>query len=83
VVAQGDFEFHFPDIGRDAFEVGLFAFAHDIEGVTDVNGDVFVLGGVVNAIFADEENAAFGVLLVDADIAGRNGDAQAGFFVIF
>ena len=59
VVAQGDFEFHFVDVGGDFLEVGLFAFGDDVEGVADVDGDVFVFGSVVDAIFADEEDAAF------------------------
>src|ERR1700676_548469 len=70
VVAQGDFKFHFPGVIVDALVVGLLAFGDDVEGVADMHGDGFVFGSVIDAVFADEEDAAFGIFLVDADVAG-------------
>src|SRR5260370_18970204 len=37
VVAQGNFKFHFPNVGVDALVVRLFVLGHDIEGVADVD----------------------------------------------
>ena len=70
VVAQGDFEFHFVDVGGDFLEVGLFVLGDDVEGVADVDGDGFIFGSVIDAVFTDEEHAALGIFLVDADVAG-------------
>src|SRR6266446_9962159 len=70
VVAQGDLELHFPDVGVDAFVIGLFALGDYVEGVADVDGDGFVFGRVVDVVFADEKDAALGILLIDAEVAG-------------
>src|SRR5882762_3569104 len=70
VVAQGDLEFHFPDASGYALVVGLLALGDDVKGVADVHGDGFVFGGVIDAVFADEEHAAFRVFLIDAQVAG-------------
>src|SRR5690348_3548240 len=58
VVAQSDFKFHFPSVRVDALVVGLLALGDDVESVADMDDDVFVFGSVVDAVFADEEDAA-------------------------
>ena len=58
VIANGDFEFHFPDVAGNAFVIGLLVFGDHVEGVSDVNVDGLVLRRVVNAVFTGEENAA-------------------------
>ncbi len=75
MVAQGDFKLHFPNVSVDALVVGLLVLGDNIEGVADVDVHEFILGGVVDTVFAGKENAAFGVLLVDADVACRKGNA--------
>ena len=82
VIAESNFVFEFPCVGVDVFVVGLLALSDDVESVADVDGDVFVLGSVVDAVFADEEDAAVGIFLVDADVAGGERNAEAGFFFI-
>src|ERR1700730_958564 len=57
VIAQGYLEFHLPDVGVDALVVGLFALGDYVEGVADVHGDGFVLGSVIDMVFADEEHS--------------------------
>ena len=69
MVAQGDFKFHFPGVGVDALVIGLLAVGDYVEGVADVDGDGFIFGRVIDAVFADEEDAAFRILLVDANVA--------------
>src|SRR6266403_246145 len=75
VVAQGDLEFHLPDASRDALVVGLLALGDDIEGVADVHGDGFVFGCVIDVVFANEEDAAFRVFLIDTQVAAGQGHA--------
>ncbi len=59
MVAQGNFKFHFPSVRVDTLVVGLLVFGNDIESVADVNVHEFVFGGVVDAVFAGKEDAAF------------------------
>lgn len=54
VITQGNFIFHFPGVRVDFLEVGLLALRDYIEGVADMNGDVFVFGSVADTVFADE-----------------------------
>ena len=69
VIPQSNFVFHFPGVGVDFLEVGLFALGDYVEGVADVNGDAFVFGRVADAVFPDEEDSALGVFLINADVA--------------
>src|SRR5437667_1038503 len=83
VVAQRDFKFHLPDVARYALVVGLLVFGDHIKSVADMNVDVLILGGVVDAILAGKENAAFGVLLIDTDVTRRKRNSEAGLFFVF
>src|SRR5260370_4532963 len=82
VIAQRNFKFHFPNVGVNALVVRLLVLGDDIESVANVNVDVFVFRGVVDAVFAGEENAALRVLLIDTDVACRERNAQAVLFFI-
>ena len=82
MIADRDFKFHLVDVGRDFLVVGLLALGHDIERVADVHGDHFVLRRVLDAVFADEQHAAFGILLVDPQIAGGQRHAEPGLFFV-
>ena len=83
VVAQRDFKFHLPDVARYALVVGLLVFGDHIKSVADMNVDVLIFGGVVDAILAGKENAAFGVLLIDTDVTRRKRNSEAGLFFVF
>src|SRR4029077_2780865 len=52
------------------------------EGVADVDFDRFVFGRVVDAILADELDAALRIGLVDAHGSGRQRHSEAALFVI-
>src|ERR1035438_3965198 len=69
MVAEGQFEFHLIDVVGNFLKVGLFALGDDVESVAAVDGDGFIFGSVGDVVFADEEGAAFRILLVDTDVA--------------
>ena len=58
VVAQSNFKFHFPSVRVNALVVCLLALGDNVESVADMDDYVFVFGSVVDAVFADEEDAA-------------------------
>jgi hypothetical protein len=78
VVPQADFE-RFPHVSGSLVyaEIGLFALAHHIEGISHLDQDVFVPGRVADDVFTDEFQASiFRVELVDANPAGGQRDAE-------
>ncbi len=66
-----------PDIVADSLIVGLGPRTGYIEGVSYRNLDLFVLWGVVDAVFSKELELAFGVCFIHPDNACGEGHAQA------
>ena len=83
MVAQGDLILEFPGVRVHVLVIRLLMLGHDVEGITDVDADLFVFGCVIDAVFPREKDAALGVFLINAHIAGRQRNAQAVFFFVF
>src|SRR5882762_2749014 len=69
VIPQRDLVLEFVEAVGELLIIGLFALGDDVKRVADVQADGFVLGSVVDAVFADKQRAAAGVGLIHADRA--------------
>ena len=81
-VAQHDLVGALEDVARlvarlAAAEIGLLLVGGDVEGLAQLEADPLVLGGVVDAVLADELRVARAVLLVHAHHALRHRHAEA------
>ena len=64
------------------FELGLLFVGRHVKGVAQLEAHFFVLGGVVNAVFAHKLGIASLVFFVDADDAFGQGLAQLGALLV-
>src|SRR5690606_13037429 len=55
--------------------------ANEVEGVAEINLDVFAFGGVLDGVLTDQQRRAIDILLVNADASGRKVRAEAAVFV--
>src|SRR5882672_9960556 len=71
VIPQRDLILEFVQPVGELLVIGLFALGDDVKGVADVQADAFVLGSVIDMVFADEQRTAARVGLIYADRARR------------
>src|SRR5438045_2763432 len=76
MIANLDFVGVLIDIPSNYFVIGLLTLSDDIEGITDFDAHVFVLWGVVDAVFADELLIAFVIFLIKANRPGGQWHAE-------
>jgi hypothetical protein len=63
-------------------EVGLLLVGGDVEGVAELEADLFVLWRMIDGVFADELGTAGGILLVNSDGPLGQGQTEAGLFTV-
>src|SRR5882672_173301 len=82
VIPQRDLVLEFVQPVGELLIIGLFALGDDVKRVADVQADGFVLGSVIDAVFANKQRAAAGVGLIHADRARWQWHSESGLVLV-